>query len=286
METSKIELQRERDFGEIFNTSFTFVRQEIKPFGMAILVFIIPTLIVLTLFSKFQSASLVMYNRFWGSILSLIIALIMQTVIFSTVYSYLNLYFKKFKDITIKELFIEIKYNFFRVLWALIVTVTLIVLVVLLGYWLFANAAPSLGIILGSLIGCYLLVSLSMLNASLIFEDIGFGSAFSRSFQLSHMKWWGTFLILLIGGVILIVIILILQSPVFVLGIVGRLHNNYGIFENFSTMLIIYSNVATALGQVFYIIPAILAAFQYFNLVEMREKPSLREKINELGKDE
>ena len=197
MDSNKIELRGERDFGEIFNASLSFLRQEINALGKAILVFVLPTAILLSLFSTYVSASVVMYNAFWKSILNAFAALIAQTIIYVTVYSYLNLYFQKLKNITNKELFREMRSNFFKVFWVILVIVIIVIVGIAICYGLFANTAPSVGGVLAIITAVYLLVSLSILVAITVFERNGFFNAFSRSFKLTHMKWWNTFLIIM-----------------------------------------------------------------------------------------
>ena len=286
MDTYKIDLRGERDFGEIFNASLSFLRQEINALGKAILVFVLPTAILLSLFSTYVSASVVMYNAFWKSILNAFAALIAQTIIYVTVYSYLNLYFQKLKNITNKELFREMRSNFFKVFWAILAIVIIVVIAIAICYGLFANTAPSVGGVLAIITAVYLLVSLSILVAITVFERNGFFNAFSRSFKLTHMKWWNTFLIIMVGGIIVFVILMILQSPIIVFSFVMRMHGSYESFTEYFTILTIYSSLSSAVAHIFYTIPAFLAAFQYLNLVEAREKPSLRSRINEIGENE
>ena len=286
MENERIDLRRERDFGEIFNSSLTFLKQEIRSFGKGILVLVLPAMVLLTLFSSYQSTTQIMYDPFLKNIIIVFLAILTQTIIYVTIYAYLNLYFLKYQKITIKELFIEFRYNFFRIFWALIIIIVIIALSVGICIAVFSNSAPIIGVIFAIIAAIYFLVSFSMMPSIMVFEDRGVGYAFSRSFKLTHMKWWNTFLILLVGGIIVFVIAVIIQSPLYILLASARLHNNFDLFNNFNGFIIVYSSIASSIIKIFYIIPAFLAAFQYFSLVEAREKPSLIARIDEIGENE
>ena len=286
MENERIDLRRERDFGEVFNSSLTFLRQEIRSFGKGILVLVLPAMVLLTLFSSYQSTTQIMYDPFLKNIIIVFLAILTQTIIYVTIYAYFNLYFLNNKSITIKELFIEFRYNFFRIFWALIIIIVIIALSVGICIAVFSNSAPIIGVIFAIIAAIYFLVSFSMMPSIMVFEDRGVGYAFSRSFKLTHMKWWNTFLILLVGGIIVFVIAVIIQSPLYILLASARLHNNFDLFNNFNGFIIVYSSIASSIIKIFYIIPAFLAAFQYFSLVEAREKPSLIARIDEIGENE
>jgi hypothetical protein len=46
MENNRIELYKQREFGDVFNATFAFIKQEIKPLGRAILVYILPFVLI------------------------------------------------------------------------------------------------------------------------------------------------------------------------------------------------------------------------------------------------
>ena len=56
--------------------------------------------------------------------------------------------------------------------------------------------------------------------------------------------------------------------------------------ESIKIILIVLNVLTTILGTVLYVIPYTAIAFQYFNLVEIKESPSLMDKIDEIKKDE
>jgi len=122
-----------------------------------------------------------------------------------------------------------------------------------------------------------------------MFEDKGIGEAFSRSFELTRIQWWWTFLILIVSTVIVGLIVYILAIPSAIFGLTIGLHqvNNPGTLpESFGVVYIIYSTVLSVISYVLYIIPFTVIAFQYFNLVEIKEMPSLIDKIDLMSHDD
>jgi Fe2+ transport system protein B len=54
---------------------------------------------------------------------------------------------------------------------------------------------------------------------------------------------------------------------------------------NLRNIMMLYSGIITTITTILYLIPQVALAFQYFSLVERKEKPTLLDKINEIGKD-
>lgn len=289
MENSRINLYKERDFGEVFNATFDFIKQEFKPLGRAILVFILPFILLQGIFMAYYQNSIfsllkdpeILRNgifEFWSTFFSsylllMVVMVLVQTIIYSTILSYLRLYNRSEEEITVPALANEIKNLFFPVLGAIVLT--MLVLMV--------------GLMMCVLPGLYLGVSLSLFLIALGMEKKGIGDAFSRSFQLVHMQWGWTFLLILVVFVLLYIASVILQIPSMILGFTFLFHSiqeGTNPMEGFGSGYIIYTSIISAIQQILYILPILLLAFHYFSLVEIREKTSLNKKIDALGQNE
>jgi hypothetical protein len=285
MEPNKIELRQDRDFGQVFNATFAFIKQEFKPLGASVLVFIVPFALLLGIcLIWFQSSILAdvtgqepQFGASKGVLPSNFIKLYLlfmgffvlsQTMIITTIYSYLNLYLSKVEKISISEMFWEVKYNFLPVFGALFISFVLILI----------------GLVCCLLPGIYLAISLSFFIPAMIFEQSRFGQAFSRSFQLAHYRWWWTFLLALTSIIMIYALNFLIQSPLLLWGYSGTLFN-LNSYKSISTGQAIYSAIATALSQLLYIIPAFLIGFQHFSIVEAKEQTLLNEKINQIGEN-
>jgi hypothetical protein len=289
MENTRIELYKKREFGDVFNVAFAFIKQEIKPLGRAILVFIVPFILVQGILMAVLQSSMMdvlknvdllkqgiwnFWSEFFSSYLLLMVVFILaHTMIFSTITSYFKLYKASNDEITISALGAEIKKCFFPILGGLFLSGIVIMI----------------GFVLCIIPGIYLGVSLSVFLIALVIEQKGIGDAFSRSFQLVGLQWWWTFLLIFVIFILMYIIVLIFQIPAMVFGFTAAWHKvqtNSNPYTVFGPVYIIYTSVISAIQQLIYIIPIILLAFQYFNLVEIRDKSSLSQKINAIGQDE
>jgi hypothetical protein len=292
METTQINFKQERDFGEIFNATFGFIGQEIKLLGKAILYFVLPILLIaavlgvlagieqqkaMNLISSGNTADITnpfsMFSgmfKYYGIVI--LLYMVGMTSLSCTIYGYIKLYTKKGKDqFTLDDVWAEIKRYFFPIL-GISIPVTVIII-----FGTFLCVIP----------GIYLGVSLCLIYIIYIYEEIGFSDAFSRSFNLTGQKWWLTFGIILIAYLMVSMISLILSVPSILLG----LKPLFTAFKNpedpmkfnFSTAYYIMNSLTSLIGYLLYSILLIVISFQYFSLRELKEKPSLQEKIDQIG---
>jgi hypothetical protein len=80
-------------------------------------------------------------------------------------------------------------------------------------------------------------------------------------------------------------IILLLSIPAILLGfksLFGALKQEPQMLE-FSTAFYIVNSITSLITYVLFSIPSIAMAFHYFSLVEMKERPSLQSKIDQIG---
>jgi hypothetical protein len=287
METKKIELQQVREFGEVFNATFAFIRQEIKPLGKAFLVFIIPFLLLMSIsmvlfysnfFNEFTQPNFsdpttLFVKIFKMYFVILLFALVLQTMILDTVYSYMNLYLKDKENTGIAALFSEIMKNFFPVMGASIIFMLSLII---------------------SFVFCvlpivYMGVSLSLFFVILVIEKNGVFNAYGKSFQLTHKQWGWTFLLLLVSFIMVYVIYILLSIPGFIIGFTSAFHNlrtTSNPYKMFGMTYIIYTSIVSCIAYIIYTIPAFLLGFQYFSIVESIEKHSLIRQIGEIGNEE
>lgn len=213
-------------------------------------------------------------NFFWYYGFIMLCYIFAFTVEKCTVYGYIKLYIEKGKDnFSLHDIWSEIKKHFFPVLGTSIVTGLIIIV----------------GLALCFIPGIYLGVSLSLIYMALIFERKGFGNAFSRSFQLTGKKWWLTFGLVIVTYLMIYIISMIFSIPGMLLGLKPLLTNmgNPEQMDNisFSTGYYILNSLTYLLMYFLYVIPPFVMAFHYFSLVEHLDKPSLEDRIEQIGKD-
>jgi hypothetical protein len=135
----------------------------------------------------------------------------------------------------------------------------------------------------------YLIVSVSMTYIVRAYEKKNFFDAIVRSFKLVRDKWWSTFGIIMILYLVMVTISYIFMIPWYIVTVTSALHNtSTEMLEQTSTTWItvvlftLYYLAQMVLGA----LPNIGIAFQYFNLVEMKEAKGLLGKIDTLGQSQ
>jgi hypothetical protein len=279
MENNFIKLNKVREFGDVFNDTFAFIGQEAKPLSRAILVFALPLLLISSLAMAYlQSQQL---NNIYGTpnfdiwgyigkVATIIVFVILaQNMLMVTVYSYVKLYHtkgpRKFDN---NDIFSEIIRYFFPCLG------TAVVLAIITG----------VGFVMCLIPGIYLGISLSFVIPIMILENPGFGTGFSRSFDLTHKQWWWTFLIIVVYIILAYVFMIILSLPAMIIGFTSILKTQdmlEGTY-NYPFYLIIYNAFVSLISTLFYAVLHIAIIFQYFNIVEMYEGKSLSERIEKI----
>ena len=230
MENNYINLKQERDFGEVFSTGIAFIKQEYKQLGMAILYFVVPVLLVASIFlvilTTKQQAMIgdisgsndnYMNNPFsymsdiFGYVI--LIGLLYATAITSlkcTIYGYVKLYVEKGKDgFSLNDVWDEIL-RYFLPVFGVSILVGLIIAV---------------GFMFCVIPGIYLGTSLCLIFIALIYEGKGFSNAFSRSFELTKQDWWITLVLLIVTYLMIYIITLVFSVPSILLGLKPMLSN-------------------------------------------------------------
>jgi hypothetical protein len=274
-----IDFKRPRDFGGVFTGTFVFLRQEFRQLGAAILYYAFPFILI-------SAISLVLFmNRFKPFItnpeaipssgflmeillfyiLMILIFLITNVLLTSTVNNYIALYVEKGRgNFSVADVSARIGSNFWQILFTVILTGIMI----------------AIGYMFCIIPGIYLAVSMCFVFIAITYDKKGFGDALSRSFEISHFQWWSTFLLLIVIYLILFLIALI---PYFIIlfSFIGtmtvtELNDNFSpdklieVIRKLSYMLAFL----TILFSLLSVIPMVAIAVQYISLAETKAKQS------------
>lgn len=318
MEEPKIiEFQRRRDFGDKLNITFVFARENFKSFFKA-MIYITgpPTVVASLLLSSFMQGyfSMIMgstqggdsqaildyfqSSNFWITIASLVIFSIISSVaVIATTYNYMALYAeRKSTQIPVEDVWNRVRGS----LGMYFSTAFLYGLMIVLGYVLIflplamAAISPVLGLfggllMFGLLIGLmYVVVTMSLIFPIRAFEGLGFFDAMSRSFRLVKEKWWSTFGVTFVLSLVAGVVSYIFLIPGMILQGVAMIHEvsegTLGSDGSFSPAAYVLNSLAYLTQYLLYFLPFLGLAFQYFNLVELKESRGLISDIDALGK--
>lgn len=314
-----IEFHHTRDFSKKMNATFEFIRQNFKALGKSILFIAGPPVLVASMligsfigefFNLSQSAALnpgdtepfqnyLMSVSFWIQITMVMIFFIVSGVMtIATINNYLVLYGQKQTNrIEVGEVWERVRSTFwmyfgtmfFFSLLAIAAYIIMIIPVILL-----ASISPALiffGILL--LVGgiFYLMIGASLTFIVRAYENKGFFEAIGRSFSLVQGKWWSTFGLIMVLYLVMITISYVFLIPWYVVTFISALHNTSETTlqepsTSWEMMTIVLFTLYYLAQMVLATLPNIGIAFQYFNLVELKEAKGLLNKINTIGQSQ
>jgi hypothetical protein len=312
-----IEYHHTRDFSRKMNATFEFIRQNFKSLGKSILLIAGPPLVVASLIiATFMSEFLAMTKaaatnagnsevfetyfmsvNFWLQVILMFSLFLLSSIMsIATVNNYIILYEEKqTNNIDVSDVWKRVRETFWMYFWTTLIFFLLAVLatfVLALPIGLLAAISPFL-IVLGVLAMCcagvYLMFSVSLTYIVRAYEKKGFFESLARSFRLVRDKWWSTFGIIFLLYIVMATISYIFMIPWYVVTLTSELHNTSTEMLDqsamtWSTMVLFtfYYLAQMVLGA----LPNIGIAFQYFNLVEMKEAKGLLGKIDTLGQNQ
>ncbi len=272
---TEITIFKNRDFGELISDSISFFVQEIKPL-LKTLLFILGPFILLTsilgvIFNvgignqvtqiinifKENTNNIQQANQ-GGSLFIGLISIFQNIMLYTVTGIYVKLYAEKGKNnFDIADVWTGVKSVFWNVL----------------GGQFLAGIIIVGGLLLLIIPAIYLGTVVSIVFAIIIFENIGAGSAISRSFELMKGNWWKSF-----GAYIVLGFLTSIMSLIFA-GIVGLIFiaSTNSVISAIYTILIGFSSV------IFSAILILLSSFLYASFVSEKENPSLLERINDIS---
>jgi len=311
-----IEFQKARDFSNKMNATFEFLKQNFKPFFKSLLYIAGPPMLV----GSVLAGSL--YSGYFGFIgnmsrnqgnpdvftdylgspvlwveitLAVLLMFLSGVMIVSVVYNYMLEYdTKKSNVIDVNTIWERVRsslpmyFGTVFLYWILLIAVYILLIIVIVGA---AAISPWLAFFVGVAVFfglMYTIVSLSLLFIIRAHEKIGFFEAVNRCFTLIRDKWWSTFGLLVILSLIQSTISSLFLIPWYINFVVSMLHSIDGNpFQEPSLTQELINNIFMTLyfivSFLLYSLPLVALAFQYFNLVELKEAKGLLSRINTIG---
>jgi hypothetical protein len=259
----KIEFRKIRDFGELINTTFEFIKQNLKILFFSLLFIAGPGIILTGIAGGLYQGSM-SFNKYFlaTAIIYFLLMFITLQFIIAVTYSCLNLYIEKDSvDFSVNDVWERTKEDFLMILFTSIGTGFVTVFALLL-------IIP----------GVYLSVTLTIIFMVRMREKLPFFDSVSRCRKLISRNWWFTFALLLILSVIEYFFSFIFAIPQYIAMFIGFLHSTSGKPDLNSTVLILTS-IISSVSYLFYCIPIIGITFHYFSLVEKKEAVGLLQKL-------
>lgn len=281
MPPKPIELLKARDFGELINDTFIFIRQNFKPLCKAFFTFCGFFIVAFAVAGCMQQLRVVdmvngtfSRNTFSGSYgafrsfgIEFAAAMFFMFLTFNAisvvVYSYMAIYQQKGQvKPTSEEIWGYFKYYYLRILGATIVI----------------SILSCLGAVFCLLPGIYLSIVFSFVSPIIIMENGSFGYAFNKSFQLIKDNWWITFGTLVVSWLIAYMSMRVIEMPLAVLNFFQILaHRTHPLNKFYMIGTVILNSICL----IFYIIPNVTIGLCYYNLTEVKEGTGLLSRIEE-----
>lgn len=308
-----IDFQKKRDFSLKLNVTFEFAKRNFKGLGGSLLFIAGPPILVASLLmSSFISdvfgmmggitkdpevfTSYFLTGSFWLKIGTMFVFLMVSYVaVISTSYNYMLHY----RETGGARAEVSDIWNRVRSTLGMYTGTTVLFVILTLAMYVFALLPIAVAQALGPLFSVvgflalmiafiYAMIAMCFVYCIRAFEGKGFYDSLRRSFYLVRGKWWSTFGLLFILSMLVVIITYVFTIPAGIIGMVGAAHS---VQEKTTDQGIVpaISYVLYALGYIvqmlLYALPILGIAFQYFNLVELKEARGLMDKIELMGNE-
>jgi hypothetical protein len=213
----------------------------------------------------------------------------------ATINSYVILYGEKqSNEIEVAEVWERVRASFWMYFSTMFLFMLLFIatyIVLLIPMTLLAAISPFLIFIGVLFLLCglmYLAFSVSLTFFIRAYEKSGFFRAIFRSFKLVQDKWWSTFGLIMVLYLIMMTVSYLFIIPWYIYTGVTALHStSTATFQEPSTawqiVTILFFGLYYLVQMILAALPNIGIAFQYFNLVELKEAKGLLNRIDSLG---
>jgi len=278
--SAPVEFKKHREFGDIINDTFMFIRQNLKPLLRVFIYlcgFFVLATVGSTIMQQISSQKLIatagqydsgrVFARMFTFQYLLVFAfgLLNYSAMTVSILGYIVLYIEKGNIApTVEEVWAYFKYYYMRVLSSSVV-VSIFLLVCFL-----CCLIP----------GIYVFPAMSIFFPVMIMENASLSYSFSRSFNLLKGEYWTS------AGAIFIIWIITYAATTFT-SLPAIAVTFFSAFTSathtLSTGTIIFSSIMQALAQVFMIIPLVGATLCYFNLVEHKDNTGLMDRLSQMG---
>lgn len=283
--SSQLEFKKLREFGEIINDTFVFIRQNLKGLlktfvyfcGFFVVIAAIAAILqqlglrkIVTSMENPGAGPADIYSGFeqifsWNYLIVVIFGVANYAAMNVAILSFVSLYVEKGNvSPTVEQVWSYFKYYFLRAL----------------GSSIFVSVFLVFCFALCILPGIYVFPAMTLFFPVMIFENGSLTYSFGRTFKLLKDQWWLTAATVLILFVITYACVSFVSMPVALFTMMGTFTQG---IKGLSDTMIIVSTVLQYICQVFMIVPIVGLSLIYFNLAERRENSGLMGRIDQFG---
>lgn len=309
----KINFRQDRDFGETFNITVKFIRQNFKHFFTTLILIAGPFILIGAIASAVYQANALglFYNTFSVSetydilgryrifaLLYYMFYFIASIVTIAVTGAYMILYSEKGPgNFTTREVGNLVLRNTGKLILTSLALLVLLLPVIAAYAGLGVLAAAGNNVALIIIYAFILLVGMGIFlpNFSWLLPSVYFVamqekksafSSISRTFQLMRGSYWWTWLIMFVGIIAIYVLILVFSLPQIIYYLVITFSHAKGTFENYSDSSVFFIAITTICTFFTFILCAVafvLCGFHYYSLAERKDGTGLLSRIDEIG---
>lgn len=276
---NKIEFKKLREFGDIINDTFQFIKQNFKMLLKVLLYFsgffLLATMIAgisqqLTVFNGMVNPSqnpAQYFDNFlsFNYLFLMIFYFLSYTTLNVSILCFISLYVEKGSVApSIEEVWSYLKYFLLRAMGG-----TFFISI----FFMFCFACCLIP-------GIYVFPAVSLFLPVMIFENGSLSYSFSRSFKLIKEQWWITAATLFVLWIITTACMTFISIPTSIFTMASVFTQG---MKGMSTTGIIVSTIIQYLSQIFMVIPLIGSSLLYYNLAERIGNTGLFDRINQMG---
>lgn len=310
-----IEFQKVRDFGDVINVTFAFLRQNLRLLGKSLLFIVGPVALLgalsgVGLWDKMSFdleggglADMIAAGMFGVSyFLALGLSLLASVLAVTVVNVYMLLYKEHGPDnFTIEDVWNLVKEHFWMmvktslfagfVYFAGMIVSSMIfaipLVIIGLGSSLGANVIGGVLILVASIAWLvslfYFIVIITLLFPIRMFEPRGAYEAFERGRHLIKNNYGSSFVVLFVSGILMTIMGFVFSIPSYIFVFLNEFHSVADGDVSWSKYPLTLVSMFSSLGGILlYAIPSSAMTLQYFNLVEKKEKAGLMSRIDSL----
>ena len=304
----KIDFQKKRDFGQKIGDAFAFVKQNLSGLiasilrlaGLPILIFVVAfvayMLFAMPTLSFDESASFEAFGvgLIFFAILAAVFGLFIYALFYAAIYEYILLYIDNEEgQILVNEVVKNARKNLGKHIFTVVSMILFAIVGGVVSFVVLGLLAPNLPGFLSFILGIciifpmiYFMIMLTLYLVVRFNEDINPLDGLSRTFFLISGKWWSTFGLIFIFGLINMVMSYSIYIPYIVLTkfVYISMNTSSGDYSLIGIAITILLNIAALLVSLLVsVVLSVALAFQYYNLVELKESRGLMRKIQTVG---
>lgn len=315
MNQEKINLRQVRDFGETFNTSIKFIRQNFKLFMKSLLFIAGPFLLIssiagafyqanaITMQSRLQSGMMeygnnpmdIVLEQFgWTYLIFIVASILANLALVGTVYSYMITYAEKGPgQFTVSDVSSKLIQNAGGILSTFFGLTLLFILIIgiVMGLGIALGVAvPALGFlfIVAAFFGILILFPPLIWQLSVVYlvkmEDrFTVMSSFGQTREVMRGNFWWTWLIVVCSSLGIMLVGMVFSLPQIAYQLILTYSSTQGEANETSIPFVIIATVCTFCTTLLYGFMYVINGVHYYSLAEKNDGLGMMQRINEIG---